>query len=520
MNKEKIIARTDELEDGQMKTIQIDDEPDILLIRTGGRYYATDAYCPHYGAPMETGILTGGKIMCPWHHASFEVASGRLKDPPALTGLKTYQLEIRGNDIILQAENDQPQPEKQGSGKTFVIIGGGAAGNAAAQELRRQGFTGVIKMISADDHAPYDRTNLSKDFLQGDMDPDWLPLNPEAFYEKNGIELILGRKVTGIDTDKYRVRFSNDETMKYDRLLVASGGKPRKPKIPGIGLPNIFTLRSRDDAEKILSAAEGAREVVIIGASFIGMEAAENLTGEKRNIHVVAPEKTPFSHTLGEQVGTLIMDQKKKDGVNFHLGQKVKAFKGSGTVEEVVLENGDTITTDMVVLGMGIEPAGDFLPHFEKVKDGSLLTNKFMEVENDIFAAGDIATFPYWKTEQLIRVEHWRVAEQQGVAAARNMLGMRKPLEIIPFFWVNLAGLHMRYVGYAAGWDDTIIHGDLQEQNFIVYYINSGRVQAALGSGKDEEMALIEELLKNDRMPDAVKLRKRVFSASDMKKHV
>ena len=517
---EIIIARIDDLDEGQMKAVRRDGGPDILLIRKDDRYYATEAYCTHYGAPLETGFLCDGKLTCPWHHARFEVISGKLKDPPALNGLKTYNIEIRGRDIILRGEKNEPQPEKQGKRQTFIIVGGGSAGNAAAKELRKLGFEGIIKIITADDDAPYDRPNLSKDFLKGDMDPAWLPLNSDDYYKENDIELLLSRKVTDIDKEKHAVRFENGTTISYDKLLVASGSKPRKPRIPGIDQKNIFTLRSRSDAENILSTAGVAREIVIIGASFIGMETAENLNNDQRNIHVIAPEKTPFIHTLGEDVGNLLMKKMKNNGIKFHLGNSVSKFNGNGTLESVVLEKGDTLEADMVILGIGVEPVSDFMPHFKKAKDGSLLVDESLQVEKDIFAAGDVATFPFWKTNSLIRVEHWRVAEQQGMIAARNMLNRKEPVKIIPFFWINLAGMEMRYVGHAAGWDDTIIQGNLIEENFIVYYVDSGKVKAALGAGRDVEMAMIEELMARDAMPDADKLTQKDINIFEVKKNL
>lgn len=519
---EIVIAQTDELQNGEMKTIYTDDGPEVLLIKINDKFYATAPYCPHYEAPLETGLLSDKRIMCPWHHAVFNAQTGEAEEPPALEGLKRYKLEVRGKDIILFPEETLTHKEsdyKQKKDKrTFLIIGSGAAGNAAARKLRELDFEGHLIMITADSHPPYDRTALSKDFLKGDMDPEWLPLNHKDYFKKNGIELILGQKVKQVHSNKKIVELENKTKIEYDKLLIASGGKPRQLDVPGNKLNNIYTLRSMNDADRIVKSAENVEQIAIIGASFIGMETAESLNNENRSIHIIAPGSLPFGSLFGNELGKLIKKKKDKEGIVFHLGKKVSEFRGNGNLKEIILDDGESINAELAVIGIGVNPVTEFMPQFDKVTDGSLLTDEYLQVENDVFAAGDVVKFPYWKTDKLIRIEHWRVAEQQGTIAAYNMLGMKRKIEIIPFFWTSISGLSIRYVGYAGQWDDTIIQGDVSQDEFIIYYIANNKVNAALGVNKDEYLTIIEELLRKGKMPGIDKLKKEIISVKDLMK--
>ena len=522
---EIIIARKNELQNGQMKKVRIHEDKEVLLIRLDDQFYAGDTICPHYGAPLERGALSGKKLMCPWHHAVFEIPTGLVCDPPALNGLAGYKLQVRGEDIILfleegeiQEKEDESKGKKRGKDdRSFVIIGGGAAGNAAARQLRTLGYNGRIQIISADSQPPYDRPNLSKDYLRGDMDPDWLPLNEKDFFKEKQIELMLEKQVMEVDPVGKQIVLDNRTKLRYDRLLIASGGLPRRLNVPGIDLDNIFTLRTLNDAENILKQAEKAERITVIGASFIGMETAENLNNGKREIHIIALEEMPFGHLFGNDVGMMLKEKKENSGIHFHLGRSVSEFRGNGKIEEIGLDNQEYIKTDLAILGIGVEPRTSFLPQFKKATDRSLITDEYLQVEKDVFAAGDMTTFPYWKSGDLIRIEHWRVAEQHGFIAANNMLGLNKKVEIIPFFWTNLAGMEFRYVGYPGKWDYSIIQGDLFEENFIIYYIFNNRVNAALGVGQDEQMTVIELLLSAGKMPSAEILKSKEMTAEKLR---
>jgi len=525
MNRQElIIAKKNELQNGQMKKIRISDDEEVLLVKIDDKFYARTAYCPHYGASLETGVLAGTKVMCPWHHATFDIPTGELIEPPALHGLTVYKVEIRGEDVVLfppettvkSSEETEERKAQKKDKPTFVIIGGGSAGNAAAHQLRVSGYDGHLKIISADTQAPYDRPNLSKDYLKGDMDPSWLPLNAENFFQEQGIELLLEKRVTGIDAHRKSIELEDQTSLRYDKLLVASGSRPRKLKVPGHDLKNIFTLRTANDAAAILAQTEKSERITIIGASFIGMEAAENLSNGKREIHVIARETVPFAAIFGKEMGELLKQKKQEEGIHFHLERQVKEFRGDEKLETVVLDNEETIASDLAILGIGVEPVTEFMPHFNKAADESLLTDKYLQVENDIFTAGDIATFPYHRSGNFIRVEHWRVAEQLGMIAAQNMLNAKKSVEIVPFFWTQLAGISYRYVGYPDKWDESVIHGSLVDDNFMIYYGQNNQINAVMGAGRDREMAVIELLIRQDRMPPLTKIKEGAWTIEEL----
>ncbi len=507
-SKEIILAKTDDLQNGEMKKITLDDEREILLSRVDDSFYATEAYCTHYGAPLDTGVICGNRIICPWHHAVFKADSGKLCDPPALDGLGAYDLQVRGKDVLLIGEKPKKVPSKKEDSRTFVIVGGGAAGNAAALALREFGFKGHLIIVSADEHPPYDRPNLSKDFLQGDFEMDWLPLREKGYYSDNKIEIILNQKVKELDTAKREVALEAGQRLKYDKLLLATGGRPRKLHTNGSDLKNVFTLRTRNDAEKILKVAEKSKNIAVVGASFIGMETAENLHRDGKNVSIIAPEEVPFAGLFGKKFGEMIRKKQEEAGLSFHLGRKVQEFKGSGKVSSVLLDNGDSVDADMVIVGIGVEPVSDFINSLPRDKDNSLVVDAHLAAAENVYAAGDIATFPYAVTGNKIRVEHWRVADQLGRIAAQNMLGLDVKADIVPFFWTSLAGLRLRYVGHVKEWNETIVAGDINSDDFMICYVKDGRLLAALATGRDKEMAAFEELLRLGKMPEPKALGK------------
>ena len=506
--RETVIAHINELKDGEMKRVSIDGT-DVLLSRINGNFYAVGASCTHYGAPLDLGILNGERIVCPWHHACFNAKTGDLLEPPARDALPQYGIRIDGDDVIVKLPEkveDKRIPkmvkyDPQSDGRIFIIIGAGAAGNAAAQALREEGFKGHIIMITYENRVPYDRPNLSKEYLQGKAEDEWMPLRSEEFYNEYGIESMLRKEVTHVDTSSKTVSFDSGETLKYDKLLIATGGKPRTLNVPGAELKNILTLRSYDDSDEIIKASENASRVAVVGASFIGMETAFSLTERKLQVTVIAPESVPFERVFGKEIGKLFQKQQEDNGATFKLGVAVTKFEGDGKVEAVVLENGERVEADLVVVGIGVKPATDFLKGIDLESDGSIKVNQYFCAAQDVYAAGDIARFPDWRTGEYIRIEHWRTAEQQGRIAAHNMVGKETPYNSVPFFWTAQAGLNFRYVGHVKDWDNLIIEGDVSSKEFIAFYVKNNQILAAAGNKRDKEMAAVEELMRLKKMP-------------------
>jgi apoptosis-inducing factor 3 len=517
--REVAIAKVNDIEEGEMKAFTIGDHK-ILLVRIQGQIRALGATCPHYGAPLDEGILSGSRIVCPWHHTSYNAQTGNLEEPPALDNLPVYQLKIIGDDVIVVLPDEVPgsrfpemsRGDPQADGRVFAIIGAGAAGNAAAQTLREDGFKGRIVMITQEDRLPYDRPQLTKEYLEGKSDDGMLPLRSEEFYRDHDIECMLNSRVKKVAISNRLITFENGEELTYDSLLVASGGIPRTLDVPGSELQGIFTLRSWDDSSAIIRAAEGGSRVVVIGTSFIGIESAYSLSQRKLPVTVVGLESVPFEGVFGTGIGTLFQQLHEANGVQFRLNERIARFKGTGKVEAVVLESGERIPADLVVVGVGVRPATDFMDGIDLLSDGSIAVNEFFQATDHVYAAGDIATFPYWYTGEWLRIEHWRTAEQQGRIAGHNMAGNEVPFRGVPFFWTIQVGLYFRYVGHAKRWDDIIVLGDIASKVFTAFYVKDGRVCAAAGNETEKEMAAIEELMRLDKMPLPHQLKAESFS--------
>jgi NADPH-dependent 2,4-dienoyl-CoA reductase/sulfur reductase-like enzyme/nitrite reductase/ring-hydroxylating ferredoxin subunit len=525
------LTDTASLPEGALKTFPTpDDGPKVLLTRQQGQVHAFAPNCPHYGAPLEKGKVLNGKLICPWHHACFKLDSGHLCEPPALDDLPTYAVREEGGRIWVQvppsppASTDKPEatPTAELGGtpppaaappadaRTFVIVGGGAAGEYAAQTLRREGFAGRVMLVSADEKLPYDRTKLSKAYLGGKAKPEALPLREPDFYTTQRIERLQHTRAVGLDLGKQEIDLEGQLPLHYDQLLLALGGTPNLlPKLPGHNLPGVLPLRTQADADALLKATKDAKQVVVIGASFIGMEAASSLIAEGRAVTVIAQEKVPFARVLGPEIGAMLQKLHEEKGVKFEVEAEVTALLGEGGhVTGVQLKTGQTLPADVVVLGVGVRPATDFLQAaFTLEKDGGVPVNARLQAAPNVYAAGDIARFPLAATGQPARIEHWRLAQQHGRVAARNMLGQQEEYTAAPFFWTQQYGKSLRYAGHAEQWDDIIYHGEVEKQEFLAFYVQAGRIAAVAGMGRDADMIYITELLGQGQMPASAVLR-------------
>ncbi|MGH9849959.1 MAG: FAD-dependent oxidoreductase, partial [Blastocatellia bacterium] len=490
-HKEVTVATTGEFKDGEMKQVSVNGT-DILLARVKGKYHAVGAHCTHYGAPLVEGILNGERLVCPWHHACFNVTTGDLQEPPALDALPCYQVKIENENVIVSLPDKvtdrrtPPMTKRDTKDKRlFVIAGGGAAGYAAAQTLREDGFKGRVVLITRENHLPYDRPNLSKEYLQGNAEPAWLPLRPDEFFAEHDIEVIRGREIERIDAARKTIEFADGETLVCDALLVATGGQPRKLPFQSGDQENVFLLRSHADSDAIIAAAEKGKRAVVIGASFIGMEVAASLTARGCEVTVVAPGDVPFKKILGAEIGKLFQDVHEKNGVKFKLGASVAGFTGPKKVTAVMLENGERLDADLVVAGVGVKPATDFLEGVKLHQDGGVIVDEHLRAADGVYAAGDIAYFPTPLTGERRRIEHWRTALQQGRSGAHNMAGKDSTYDSVPFFWTRQFDVGLLYVGHAASWDEIIFQGDVSAHNFLAFYVKGDRVPAVAGMNRD-----------------------------------
>jgi NADH dehydrogenase FAD-containing subunit/nitrite reductase/ring-hydroxylating ferredoxin subunit len=369
-------------------------DQDVLLVRSGPEIFAIDAHCSHYHGPLAEGLVVGDSIRCPWHHACFDLRTGEATRAPALTPLAVWQVEHEGDRIFVRQKREQPKPRGRrsvdASGK-IVIVGGGAAGFAAAEMLRRQEFRCSIVMLSNDAAPPVDRPNLSKDYLAGSAPEDWLPLRPYNFYVDADIDMRLNTEVASIDTRARNVILAGGGTVDYDRLLLASGAEPVRLPIPGADQPHVHTLRSLADCWAIIGSVNGARRAIVIGASFIGLEVAAALRARGIEVHVVAPEQRPMERVLGPEMGDFVRALHEEHGVIFHLEDTVLAIDG----KRATLQSGGVLEADVVVAGIGVRPRLALAEQAGLKLDRGVAVNAFLETSNPgIYASGDIARWP------------------------------------------------------------------------------------------------------------------------------
>ncbi|MBD0371809.1 MAG: FAD-dependent oxidoreductase [Pyrinomonadaceae bacterium] len=509
---EHAVANFDDLGDGEMKEVSVAGTK-ILLARVGGNYHAVSAACPHYGAPLAEGVLCGERVICPWHHACFNVTTGDLEEPPALDSLSRFDVKVRAGRVYVRIPSeaeDRRTPRMVNRDpddkRMYVIIGAGAAGLMAAQTLREDGYRGRLIMVTREDRLPYDRPNLSKDYLQGHAEPEWMPLRADEFFTEHDIEVWRGKEVTRVTSASRTITFTDGASQRYDRLLIASGGAPRSLPLPSSELKNIFLLRSHDDTDAIIEAAGRSRRALVIGASFIGMEAASSLASRGLSVTVVAPDSVPFEKTLGPEVGALFRRLHESQGIEFRLGEYISQFQGSDQIEAVVLGSGGRVETDMVIAGVGVLPATGFLEGELLTADGGVIVDSRLRAAEALYAAGDVASFIDHRTGARTRIEHWRTAQQQGRVAAHNMAGRKVEYAGVPFFWTRQFDAGLLYVGHAPRWDEIIYLGDVSSQEFLAFYVADDRVLAVAGMNRDRDMAAVEELMRLELMPEPAQI--------------
>jgi NADPH-dependent 2,4-dienoyl-CoA reductase/sulfur reductase-like enzyme/nitrite reductase/ring-hydroxylating ferredoxin subunit len=474
------------------------DQDAVLLVRAGSDVFAIDAFCSHYHGPLADGLVVDNSVRCPWHHACFDLATGEAMRAPALSPLSVWQVEQDAGRIVVRRKRDQQASKKvpANAPRRIVIVGGGAAGFAAAEMLRRDGYSGEITMLSNDDAAPVDRPNLSKDYLAGKAPEDWVPLRPDEFYPESKIDLRLRTPVAAVDGQARHVVLGGGKTVPFDRLLLATGAEPVRLPIPGADQPHVHMLRTLADCRAIIAGAETAKRAVVIGASFIGLEVAAALREREIEVHVVAPEQRPMERILGAAMGDFVRALHEEHGVVFHLQDSVTAIEG----KKVSLKGGSTLEVDLIVIGIGVKPRLELAEQAGLKVDRGVIVDANLETSTPgIFAAGDIARWPDHYSGDSIRVEHWVVAERQGQTAARNMIGQREPFDAVPFFWSQHYDVPINYVGHAETWDEIAVDGDIKGRDCVLRYKRDGRVLAVASIYRDIDSLKAE--LEMERNP-------------------
>ncbi len=472
----------------------------VLVARRGDDLFAIGATCTHYGGPLAKGLMVDCTVHCPWHHARFDLRTGEAIASPALNDVACYKVDRRGERFVITGKVERKEERiPKTSPASVVIVGAGAAGGAAAEMLRREGYGGPITLIGADEFLPYDRPNLSKDYLAGNAPEEWIPLRPPEFYREQKIDAITGTSVTNIDAKTKQVSLSDGRSLGYGALLLATGAEPVHLTIPGADLPQVCYLRTLDDSRRIIEKAKSAKRAVIIGSSFIGLEVAWSLRERKLEVAVVGRDSVPLGKVLGIEMGNLVRETHEAHGVKFHLSRSPTAIHE----KDVALDNGTRLDSDLVVIGIGVRPNTRLAEQAGISTDNGVLVNEFLETNvPGIFAAGDIARWPDPRVGS-IRVEHWVVAQRHGQTAARNILGAREPFTFPPFFWSNHFDLHIHYVGHGSGADKASVFGDLKAKHASVTFRSDNKLDAVASIGRDIENLKAEAALEccQDFMP-------------------
>lgn len=485
-----------EVPDGGILVGHVGAEP-VLVLRQGNEYFAVGAACSHYGAPLADGALIGHELRCPWHHACFDVRSGEAVGPPALRPIDTYSLVRDGGRVRVSEKcAPKPAPRTPGGPDSVVIVGAGAAADAAAEMLRRLGYSGPITLLSKDgEDVPVDRPNLSKDYLDGSAPEEWIPVRGAEFYAENDITLEPNSEVLRLEPSAHQVVLAGGRTLKYGALLLGTGATPVRLDLPGATLPHVHVLRTLPQARAIIAQAEAAASgqkshAVVLGSSFIGLEVAASLKKRGLEVHVVSPDPAPLARVLGTELGAFIRALHEEKGVSFHLQRKPQAIDEHA----VTLDDGTVIPADLVVMGVGVRPNTALAEAAGlAVKSGVLVDEYLKTSAPNVYAAGDIARYPVDGGDA--RIEHWVVAQRQGQLVAKNLLGAAEPVRFVPFFWSQHYDVAINYVGHAERWDSLEIAGSIADKDCLIGYRREGQIVAVASIFRDRASLLAEDAL-------------------------
>lgn len=496
----------------------------VLLVRIGDEVSALNANCTHYGAPLKNGVVTPeGRLTCPWHGACFNVKTGDVEDSPAPNALNKFDVIEKPDGVYIKGkEADIKGGQRKVNIKTkptssdkVVIVGGGSGTFGALLKLRELGYPGQITVITTEGY-PIDRTKLSKALI---TDPSKIYLQPEEWYADGSIEFVSDT-VTSVDFNEKAVQTKSGMPYPYTKLILASGGTPRQLPLPGFkDLSNIFLLRKVSDAQAIVSAVgDKGKKIVIIGSSFIGMEVA-NALAKENSVTIVGMESAPLERVMGTEVGQIFQRMLEKNGAKFYMNASVESAVpasklanalGLSSVGAVKLKDGTELEADLVILGIGVAPATEYLrdnPSVKLLEDGSLAVDENFAVKGltDVYAIGDIATYPYHGpggNGSPVRIEHWNVAQNMGRSVGQLIAQPgSKPKPFIPIFWSAL-GSQLRYCGSGAiGWDDLIIKGEPENSKFAAYYAKGDKIVAVASMQMDPVMTKSAELMRHGSMP-------------------
>ena len=470
-----------------------DGEP-VILVRQGEQVFATGATCTHYGGPLAEGLVAGETIRCPWHHARFNLHTGEAVGAPALNPVSCFQVWRQADVVTIEGKKAVDfRVACPLNPSSVVIVGAGAAGAACADMLRTKGYTGPITLAGDEEPGPVDRPNLSKDFLAGTAPEDWIPLRTREYYESIQVELVTSDPAVRISPAGHQVSLRSGRTLNYGALLLATGAEPRSLSIEGANLPHVYRLRTLADSKAIIAKAQQVRTCAVIGSGFIGLEVAASLRQRGLQVTVIGNDSVPLGNVLGPELGRFIQSLHEQHGVRFFLNATTQAIRE----DRVELADGRSVEAQLVILGVGVSPRTALAEAAGLQVDNGIVVSEMLQTSApDIYAAGDVARYPEPVSGEPARIEHWVVAERQGQAVARSMLGLGGVFRDVPFFWSQHYDVTIAYVGHAPAWDSCEIQGDLAKQDACAMYRRNGRTIAVATIGRDRVSLKAEAALE------------------------
>jgi len=522
-----------QMKNGEKKEVEVEgvEGGKVLLLKIQDQVHATSSTCTHYGAPLVKGVLTPeGRLTCPWHGACFNVSTGDVEDAPALDPIAKYEVVEKDGAVYVKTTQEALKANRRFlnikcasvSEDKVLVIGGGSGTLGAIEGLRGGGYTGKITVISKEGYQPIDRTKLSKALLADISKAAW---RQKEFYKDASIDIIED-EAKSIDFSGKKVSTKSGKEYEYSKLVLATGGTPRWLPLDGLkgDLGNVFLLRTLPDAQNILKAVgDNGKKIVVVGSSFIGMEVGNCLASMKNDVTIIGMEEQPMERVMGKKVGAIFRGLLEKNGVKFQMSASVDkatpSKNDSSKVGAVHLKDGTVLEADLVIEGVGVAPATEYLKDNSSVtleKDGSLKTDESFAVNGlkDVYAIGDIATYPYHGPGgdgSPVRIEHWNVAQNAGRSVAHTINNPgSKPKPFIPVFWSAL-GSQLRYCGNTVGgYDDLILQGEPDKASFVAYYTKGETVVAVASMMKDPYMTQAAELMRRKVMPSKSELQKGV----------
>jgi 3-phenylpropionate/trans-cinnamate dioxygenase ferredoxin reductase subunit len=389
--------------------------------------------------------------------------------------------------------------------ETVAIVGASLAGASTAAALRKEGFDGRIVLIGEEAQLPYERPELSKKYLRGEIDGPVLVRNQE-FYGEADIELLTGERVEALDAGARTVRTSR-RTLRFDGLVLATGMRARRLDVPGADLDGVVTLRSIEDSDRIRERAATASSVVVVGGGWIGSEVAASLRQLGRDVTLIVPTRAPLDHVLGPEVGEVYLRAHEEHGVTVLVETSVVAFTGRGRVDGVVTGDGRRIPADLVIVGAGAAPRTELASSAGLAVDNGIVVGPNLEsTAPRIYAAGDVANAWHPHYGRNLRVEHWDIARRQGRLVAANLVGQARSYDRIPYFYSDQYDLGMEYTGHAREWDEVVFRGDVAAREFIAFWLSDGRVLAGMNVNVWDVAPAIEKLIRAGQPVDTARL--------------